>query len=300
MNDPLQKKVVLAPYTTIKIGGPALYMGIPDNVETLAAMLRLADTEGYPWMLLGAGSNTLVGDVGFPGLVVNTKGLDSLEIDGMRIRAGAGVTLAALSFAAAEMSLSGMEPLAGIPGSVGGAVVMNAGAFGRSLGELIEEVELLVDGERRVLKGEDILWRYRGSSLKGEVVVGVILKLASGSREAIRKEMALFLDRRRSSQPLGKLTLGSVFKNPPGDWAGRLIEEAGFKGTKVGGAVVSDLHANFIVNLGAAKARDVSKLVDEIKAGVMARFSIYLEEEIVYAGVFEKDEDRVTAGRSVF
>ncbi|RLD95552.1 MAG: UDP-N-acetylenolpyruvoylglucosamine reductase [Aquificota bacterium] len=203
-----------------------------------------------------------------------------------------------LSAFALRGGFAGLDPLAGIPGTLGGALVMNAGAFGRTLGDLVEEVEVLVDGKVEVLRGVEVDWGYRTSSLKGSTVVGATLKLVPGDGGKIREDMVRFARLRRQKQPLDFPSAGSVFKNPPGHSAGRLIDEAGLKGARVGDAMVSPLHANFIVNLGQARARDVRLLVEVVKERVRERFSISLEEEIVYAGVFEfgEDEDCAAAG----
>jgi len=293
--------VPLAEYTTFRIGGPARFLAIPSTVGELAGLVRWAHQEGVPLLLLGGGSNILVGDGGFPGLVVVTRGLVDVEIEGDRIRSRGGVFLGLLSAMALRAGLSGLEPLGGIPGTLGGALLMNAGAYGRFLGEMVEEVEVLVDGEVEALKGGEVEWGYRWSSLRGYTVVGATLRLVPGEIETIREEMARYSRLRRQKQPLDFPSAGSVFKNPPGESAGRLIEEAGFKGARVGDAMVSPVHANFIINLGRARARDVRTLVALVKEGVREEFSILLEEEIVYAGVFEagEDEDRPPAGRTI-
>ena len=298
MRGVLERGVPLRNYTTFRIGGPAQYLAVPSSVEEFVRLEEWARREGLPFLLLGGGSNLLVGDGGFPGLVVLTRELMEVEVDGHRIRAQGGVFLGLLSAFALRGGLSGLEPLAGIPGTLGGALVMNAGAFGRTLGDLVEEVEVLVDGKVEVLRGVEVDWGYRTSSLKGSTVVGATLKLVPGDGGKIREDMVRFARLRRQKQPLDFPSAGSVFKNPPGHSAGRLIDEAGLKGARVGDAMVSPLHANFIVNLGQASARDVRLLVEVVKERVRERFSISLEEEIVYAGVFEfgEDEDCAAAG----
>ena len=294
----LDRDVPLAQYTTFRIGGPARYLSFPSTVEELAALLTWAEEEGLPSFLLGGGSNVLVGDGGFPGLVVVTQGLMDVETRRDRLRARGGVFLSILASWAMKAGLSGLEPLAGIPGTLGGALLMNAGAYGRSLGDVVEEVEILVDGKVEVVSSRDLEWGYRWSSLKGQTVVGATLRLVPGDGDKIRREMVKYMRLRRQKQPLDLPSAGSIFKNPPGYKAGRLIEDAGLKGFRIGDAVVSPLHANFIVNVGEARARDVRSLIELIKERVKERFSILLEEEVVYAGVFEsgEDEDSLAVG----
>ncbi len=286
MKGVLERGVLLGQYTTFRIGGPARYLATPSSIEELVRLEKWAGKEGVPLLLLGGGSNLLVGEGGFPGLVVLTRGLMEVEVDGDRIRAQGGVFLGLLSALAMKYRLSGLEPLGGIPGTLGGALTMNAGAFDRTLGELVEAVEVLVDGRVEVLRGEEVDWGYRTSSLKGSTVVGATLRLVPGDRDKIRGEMVRFARLRRQKQPLDFPSAGSVFRNPPGHSAGVLIEEVGLKGARVGDAMVSPLHANFIVNLGRAKAQDVRALIEMVKGRVWERFSISLEEEIIYAGVF--------------
>ena len=298
----IEREVPLAEYTTFRIGGPARYLAIPSSVEDLASLLGWAEKEGLPWLLLGGGSNLLVGDGGFPGLVVVTQELMDIEVDGNRVKAQGGVFLSILASWAMRAGLSGLEPLAGVPGTLGGALLMNAGAYGRSLGDMVEEVEVLLDGSVEMIPARDLEWGYRWSSLRGHTVLGATLRLVEGDGDRIRREMVKYMRLRRQKQPLDLPSAGSVFKNPPGDKAGRLIEEAGLKGFCLGDAMVSPVHANFIVNVGQARAREVRALIGLIKERVKEKFSILLEEEIVYAGVFGagEDEDRPAAGRAFF
>lgn len=292
----LREGVLLKGLTTFRIGGPARFLAEPDHVEELWGLCALARKEGWPLLLLGRGSNVLVGDRGFPGLVVLTRALRRVKIEGNRIWAQSGASLATLAILALEAGLSGLEALGGIPGTLGGGLIMNAGAFNRFLGDLVEEVEVLADGKLEVLPGDELDWGYRKSGLEGSILAGATLRLVRGDRENISREMALLNRKRRESQPLDEPSAGSVFKNPPGERAGRLIEMAGLKGFRMGDAMVSRLHANFIVNMGKAKAKDVVKLIGVIKGAVEETFSVSLEEEIIYAGVFEEDEDCFTPG----
>jgi len=292
----LREGISLKGLTTFRIGGPARFLAEPAYVDELQGLCALAREEGWPLLLLGGGSNLLVGDKGFPGLVVLTRALRRVKIEGDRIWAQSGASLTALAILAQEAGLSGLEALGGIPGTLGGGLIMNAGAFGRFLGELVEEVEVLIDGKVEVLTGDELDWGYRKSGLEGKILVGATLRLVHGDREGIGREMALLNRKKRESQPLDEPSAGSVFKNPPGKGAGRLIEMAGLKGFRVGDAMVSRLHANFIVNMGKAKAKDVVNLIGVIKGAVEGTFSVSLEEEIIYAGAFEEDEDCFTPG----
>jgi len=295
-NSVLREGILLKGLTTFRIGGPARFLAEPAHVDELWDLCTMAREEGWPLLLLGRGSNLLVGDGGFPGLVVLTKALRKVKIKGNRIWAQSGASLTTLAVLAQEAGLSGLEALGGIPGTLGGGLVMNAGAFGRFLGDLIEEVEILTDGKVEVLTGDELDWGYRKSGLEGKLVVGATLRLVHGEKKNISREMAFLNRRRRVSQPLDEPSAGSVFKNPPGEAAGRLIEMAGLKGFRVGDAMVSQLHANFIVNMGKARAKDVVDLIRVIKGAVEGTFSVSLEEEIIYAGVFEEDEDCFTPG----
>ncbi len=292
----LRERMPLKGLTTFRIGGPARFLAEPAHVDELRDFCVLAQEEGWPLLLLGGGSNLLVGDGGFPGLVVLTRSLRKVKIEGYRIWAQSGTSLTALAVLAQKAGLSGLEALGGIPGSIGGGLVMNAGAFGRFLGDLVEEVEVLMEGKVEVLTKDELVWGYRKSGLEGKRIVGATLSLVPGDREGISREMALLNKKRRESQPLDKPSAGSIFRNPQGEEAGRLIEKAGLKGFRVGDAMVSRLHANFIVNMGEALAKDVVSLIEVIKREVEGFFSVSLEEEIVYAGIFEENEDCLVPG----
>jgi UDP-N-acetylmuramate dehydrogenase len=233
-----------------------------------------------PWAVIGAGTNLLVLDRGFKGLVIKLAfGLNNLTLEKNRLRAGAGVLLPRLVMFTAAKGLGGIEFLAGIPGSVGGAVVMNAGAWGKEIGRFVEEVKVIDQrGEESVLRKKQLGFGYRRSRLQGGrlIITEITLKLKKMPRKAIREMIKDYLAKRRDGQPLGIPNCGSVFKNPKGDFAGRLIEAAGLKGVRVGDAQVSSKHANFIVNLGEAKAKDVIKLITRIRGAVKVK----LEPEV--------------------
>ena len=284
---PFNTDVSLKNHTTMRVGGEVPLWIEPRNEEETAFALRvLAEAFGSAKpLVLGRGSNLLPCDRGLSRGVVFTGGMSGIErLDGGRVRVTGGTTFSqVLSFCVSE-GLSGLEPLSGIPATVGGMVVMNAGSFGRSIGELIESIRLIkFSGEGRVFGVSEVDWGYRFSSLKGKgVVTQVVLRLADAKRGSVRAEVARFMRQRAEKQPLGMPSSGSVFKNPPGFSAGRLIEDAGLKGRRMGGAQVSEKHANFIVNRGEARCRDVLGLMELVKREVSERFGVTLEEEVEY------------------
>ena len=249
--------------------------------------------------LFGRGSNLLVSDQGLPGVTLVTTNLKELawsiglpseignDLDGgsVRLRVGAGYSLAKLAQEAGERGLSGLEFARGIPGTVGGAIIMNAGAHGQEIGERVVWVKALVDGELRELTASECNFGYRESSLKDKAwVLEAELELFPGEREEILLRMQENLRKRAATQPLEWPNAGSVFRNPPGDFAARLIEEAGWKGKSCGAAKVSEKHSNFIINTGGARAADVLFLIRAIRADVYERFGIELQPEIQYLG----------------
>jgi UDP-N-acetylmuramate dehydrogenase len=274
----------LKKHTAFRIGGPADHLCVPKNVDELQEALRFAKERRLRVVVLGAGTNTLALDRGFRGMVIKLAGsLGGIELNRSRARVGAGVLLPRLMNRLAQKGLSGLEFLAGIPGSVGGAVVMNAGAWGKSIGERVEEVRVLDNkGRLKPLKKGELGFGYRRSRLQGRdwIVIEVALKLRRQKKRLIKEKLQEYLARRKATQPLGIPNSGSIFKNPKGRFAGKLIEEAGCKGMRVGDAQVSAKHGNFIVNLGDAKARDVIKLMTRVQKAVSDKFKIMLEPEI--------------------
>lgn len=252
----------------------------------MTALLKAA--AGLPLLVLGGGSNVLVADAGWDGLVVRLGGgFTEVDVRGTRLFLGAGASLSAALAAAERAGLSGLEELCGIPGTVGGAVAGNAGAWGRQMGELVASVDALEPGGSLARLGPgEIEFGYRWSSLAGAglVLTRVELELAPGDRQRIARRRAELQAERARRQPLGERTAGSFFRNPPGDVAGRLIEEAGCKGAREGAAVVSRLHANFIVNEGGATADQVIRLASRVRRAVLERFGVALEPEVVLAG----------------
>ncbi|HXF57640.1 MAG TPA: UDP-N-acetylmuramate dehydrogenase [Actinomycetota bacterium] len=284
----LRRSFPLAPLTSFRVGGPAaLYLEAESDADLEAAARAVGET-GIPWTVLGKGSNVLVADAGFPGLVIRLgRGYRWVAREGTRLRAGGAIPLPALAGVALSHGLAGLEFGVAIPASLGGAVRMNAGAHGRSMEEVVETVEVFVlDREERVaVAGAEAGFAYRRSGLpETGVVVGATLALHPGDREEIRRRMDEAREWRRATQPLAEPNCGSVFKNPPGDHAARLIEAAGAKGMRVGGAVVSPKHANFIVAGPGASAADVARLIRAVQEAVRARFGVELEPEVQFVG----------------
>ncbi len=277
-NEPLKK------HTSFRIGGPAEYFCVPKDIEELRAALRFAKNNCLPVAILGAGTNLLALDRGFRGLVIKLGGgLNKISVRGRVVRAGTGILLPVLLNILSRRGLGGLEFLAGIPGTLGGAVAMNAGAWGSEIGKFTEQVKVLAnDSGLKTLDKKNMRFGYRHSVLQkgGQIAVEVVLKLRKGLPARIRKRILGILSKRKVNQPLGSPNAGSVFKNPKGKFAGRLLEEAGLKGARVGDAQVSVKHANFIVNLGEAKARDVIKLMTRMQNAVKKKFKVKLEPEL--------------------
>lgn len=285
------KVIAIAPmrdYTTWGIGGPADLLCNPQTEEDVITALKFAGEHGLPVTIIGNGSNLLVRDGGIRGLVIRMAGgLNSVRVDGNRIIAGAGILLPSLSRVALRAGLSGLEFAAGIPASLGGAVVMNAGAFGQCLGDLVVEVEAVGDdGSRKVLSASDLTFGYRTSSFQDQklIILKAVLQLVPEAPLVIAVRMRSNLSYRKKTQPLNMPSAGSVFRNPPGHYAAKLIELAGLKGARIGDAEVSLKHANFIVNRGNASARQVIALIELIREQVRCQFGIDLVPEVRLVG----------------
>jgi len=282
----------LSRYTSFRIGGPADCMLFPKDVEDLKAVLHLASKEKIPYTILGGGNNTLVRDGGIRGIVLNLEGtFQGLLVEGEEVKAGAGVRLSRLLAFCSKLGLSGLEPLTGVPGTVGGAVWGNAGAFGGTISDCLTRLRVVTrEAQELILERENLDFCYRHSSLPdGSVVVEATFTLTRGDPQEIRRRIAQLLIQRNRSQPVELRSAGSVFKNPPGDYAGRLVEEVGLKGYRIGDAQVSPKHGNFIVNLGRATAKDVLALVQLMKDQVRRKKGVELELEIRVVGE-ERDE----------
>lgn len=277
-NEPLKR------HTTFRIGGPADFLLEVADRQELAGALALAHREHQPVHLLGRGSNLLVSDSGVRGFVLVLGGeFDTFSVDGVRVRAGGGYDLPKLALKVGKMGLGGLEFACAIPGTVGAGLMINAGAHGGDMSKVVSSASVVwPDGRPETLSPEAIGFGYRTSKLQQTpaIVVEVAMDLYPESQEVLQQHMQHHLDRRKATQPLSLPNAGSVFKNPPGDYAGRLIEQAGLKGLQEGGAQVSEKHANFIVNLGTATARDVLTLMDRVRKEVEERFGVRLEAEV--------------------
>ncbi|MCR8641915.1 UDP-N-acetylmuramate dehydrogenase [Paenibacillus sp. N1-5-1-14] len=278
----------LAPYTTWKIGGPADVFLIPENKEKLVETLRILHQHQVPWMVIGKGSNMLVSDKGVRGVVIKLgKMLDTLHFEDTLVYAGGAYSLIKLSVMTGKEGLTGLEFAGGIPGSVGGAVYMNAGAHSSDVSRILKQAEVLMStGEVKILQGSDLEFAYRHSRLQREpgIVLEAVFQLEPGDRKEIAAALAANKDRRLRTQPLSAACAGSVFRNPVGTFAAKLIEEAGLKGLRVGGAEVSSLHANFIVNTGDATAEDVLTLIARIQDMILTQKGIKLVPEVLMVG----------------
>ena len=289
--DRVRRDFSLAPLTTFRIGGPAALYLEPEADDDLAAAGQAVAVSGLPFLVFGKGSNLLVSDDGFPGLVLRLgRGYRWAAREGDRLRAGGSMPLPALSGVALRHGLDGLAFGVAIPATVGGAVRMNAGAHGHSMSDVVTSIAVvhLSDGRPDSIPGKEAGFSYRRSSLPEDAVVtGVTVSLEPGDPAVIRAEMDAARDWRRRTQPLAEPNCGSVFKNPPDDHAARLIEAAGWKGHRVGGAQVSTKHANFIVAEPGARAEDVLALILAVQAAVEADVGVRLEPEVHLVGAFD-------------
>jgi UDP-N-acetylmuramate dehydrogenase len=279
----LRSSCSLAPHTTWRIGGPAELLGTPADREDLMLAVAWASAHGVRWRVLGNGSNLLVRDAGVRGLVLRVrKVLDEIDADGRRLVAGGGASFPAVARRAAALGLAGLEFGAGIPGTIGGAIVMNAGWHEHEIGNVVESVEYLeAESDVRKYERAECDFRYRRSRFRGGrgVVLGASLALEPGDGAEIEDRMERFAASRKANQPTELPSCGSVFLKPEGDFAGRLIEAAGLKGLRVGDMQVSTKHANFFVNVGRATAADALTLVERVEDEVARRFGVRLIRE---------------------
>jgi UDP-N-acetylmuramate dehydrogenase len=277
----------LAPHTSYGVGGCADALFEPADTEDLTELLRALHASCVPVTVIGAGTNLLVSDSGVRGAVVRIgDAFSHIRIDGMHVASGAGAKLRALSQSCADASLAGLEFACGIPGSVGGAVAMNAGAWGHEIKDVLRSASVATrDGRIEELPVGELEMAYRRSSLRGSghIVVEAVFSLKKGDPTRIRRTMAEYDAKRQARQPSGR-TAGCVFKNPPGDYASELLDRAGAKGLSVGSARVSEMHANFVVNTGGARASDIRELIRKMQSLVEEAFGIRLEPEIEFIG----------------
>lgn len=271
-----------------RAGGAFEALALPGSAEEMSGLLRSASSLGVPVTVLGAMTNVLVGDKGLPGLTICTEKMRGLSIDGLTLRAAAGEPWDAVVRAACEAGLAGLEKTSGIPGTVGGAARMNAGAYGQETFDTLVELRVAgADGEQRSLSREDLRWSYRTvEGLDGLAVLGAVFEIRRGDSAALEEERERILAARAEKQPLDLPSAGSVFRRPPGDYASRLIDSCGLKGLSRGGATISEKHAGFIVNTGGATAADIKGLMDEVRERVKARTGVELRLEQVLLGDF--------------
>lgn len=272
-------------HTSFKIGGNAKYFIEPEDICQLKALLTELKRTDTPYIILGRGSNLLVSDGEIEKAVIHLSGtFDKIElIDETTIMAGAAASVSSLCFFALEHELTGLEFAYGIPGSVGGGVYMNAGAYGGQLSDVVTKVShITTSGESGSLEGEKLRFDYRKSaySESGNIITGVLFSLKKGVKSEIQEKMTDILSRRKSKQPLEYPSAGSVFKRPQGYFAGALIEQSGLKGASVGGAQISEKHAGFIINKGGASCKDVLDLIEICQKTVKEKFGVMLETEI--------------------
>ncbi len=289
-NVEISKNILLAPYTTFKIGGAAKYFCEARNREGIIQAIKRAKKEGLPFFILGNGSNILVSDKGFGGLVVKVKS-KNFKVKSNLIYSEAGVLLSDLVGKSVQAGLVGLEWAAGIPGTVGGAIRGNAGALGGSMADLIKTVEVFdaANFTTQNFENKDCKFGYRDSIFKRNknlIILSAELKLEKGDREKSEKLIKEYLKKRKDSQPLEFPSAGCIFKNPTGQSAGYLIEQCCLKGKKIGKAMISEKHANFIINAGGAKAEDIINLINICKEKVKEKFRVDLQEEIECLGNF--------------
>lgn len=275
----------LSSHTTFRIGGPAAYYAVPENTEQIRECISFAAEKGLPWFIIGRGSNVLFSDEGYPGVVIEIgSGMQEISfLEGDCVRAQAGVPLSTLSLAVARKSLSGLEFAGGIPGTLGGAVTMNAGAYGGEIKDCIVRA-LVLDSEGNVCERsrDELDLGYRTSIIQKQkmIVLEAVFELKKGNESKILEDMKELNARRREKQPLEFASAGSTFKRPEGYFAGKLIEDAGLRGYRVGDAQVSEKHCGFVINRGNATAAEVIQLIEDVQKKVCEAFGVVLEPEV--------------------
>lgn len=280
----------MSQHTTFRIGGPADVFVMPENYEQIREVLRLCKEEKLPFFVLGNGSNLLVSDSGYRGVIIQMdRNMEEIRLDGEEIHACAGALLSSVAVAARNASLTGFEFAGGIPGTIGGAAVMNAGAYGGELKDVLKEVTVMTrEGEILTIPTEKMEMGYRTSIIKtaGYLVLEAVISLKKGDEEAIRATMKDLSERRTEKQPLDYPSAGSTFKRPEGYFAGKLIMDSGLRGYRVGGAQVSEKHCGFVINAGGATAEDVRSLMDHVIRVVREKYGVTLEPEVKFLGDF--------------
>ena len=279
----VEKDVLLQKHTSFRIGGPARRMAFPETGEQLVRAVELAESCGGRWFVLGKGTNLLMADEGLDALVIKTERMNGIRlVDEVTIEADAGISLARLAVFAQQQCLSGLEFAHGIPGSLGGAVYMNAGAYGGEMKQVLTEITALwPDGMRKMSAEEaDLSYRHSVFSEEGGIVLSAVVRLVKDDPAAIRARMDELMERRKKTQPLEYPSAGSTFKRPTGNFAGTLIEKNGLKGLTVGGAQVSEKHAGFLINVGGATCADVLALIEQVQQRVFEASGVRLEPEV--------------------
>lgn len=280
----------MSSHTTFRVGGPADYYVEPETVEALSGVVKLCQDAQMPYMILGNGSNLLVSDKGYRGVMITLgRSWSEIAIEGTHVRAGAGAMLSAVSRQALKNALTGLEFAAGIPGTIGGAVFMNAGAYGSDMSAVLTEVTVLTpDGNVQKIPACEMELGYRTSCVgkHGYVVLEAEMELEQGDAEAIRSRMDELTVQRKTKQPLEFPSAGSTFKRPEGYFAGKLIQDAGLRGYRVGGAQVSEKHCGFVVNCKDATAEDIMHLCRDVQEKVKEEFGVNLEMEVRTIGEF--------------
>lgn len=274
-------------HTSFKIGGPAKIMVLPKNEQELLKVLKEVFLSKLPYFILGKGSNLLVSDKGIERIVINLSSLSEIIVSGDEIKVGAGAALNAVCTKAMMEELTGLEFAFGIPGGVGGALYMNAGAYGGEMSQVVKEAEYItVDGKRGTISLEDMKLGYRTSIFKNSnmIITSVTFALSKGKKEEIKNKMEDYMGRRKSKQPLEYPSAGSTFKRPEGYFAGALIEKNNLKGKRIGGAMVSEKHAGFVINYDNASASDVKELMKYVSDTVLEADGVLLEPEVIFIG----------------
>lgn len=279
----------LKKHTTWRIGGSADILVKPQSIGQVQKALRFADKEGMPLHIIGGGSNLLISDNGLRGLVLKLSGgLKAVDFNENAVYVEAGVPLPALAALAAGRRLSGLEFVTGIPGTVGGAVVMNAGAHGQQMSQIVDKLTYCdLKGEVKCISAEDAGFTYRGSMFRHNpqfILLAIVCRLKTGDGKTNKEQMNQYRTQRQLKQPTDLPSAGSVFKNPPGHFAGQLIDSVGAKGWRIGDAQVSPKHGNFIVNVGQATSKDVLLLIEKVQNAVWAAYQIELEREVILLG----------------
>ena len=277
-------------YTTFRVGGEAECLILVQREEELAKLIYYLNQIEQDYFILGNGSNLLVGDKGYRGIVLKFDGpMEQVAVDGTRVIAKAGALLSRVAVTAREHGLTGLEFAAGIPGSIGGGVVMNAGAYEGEMKQVVEAVRVMDSaGQVTTLDNDTMEFGYRTSIIRNRpyIVLEVVLGLAPGNREQIAARMEELMQLRKSKQPLGYPSAGSTFKRPEGHYAGKLIMDAGLRGFRIGGAQVSEKHCGFVINAGQATAADIREVIEEVQERVKEKFHVALEPEVVFLGDF--------------